>query len=205
MPSRTSRSPSPAVRGRPRSPRAHNAVLAATRTLIEEGGYAAATIEEIAARSGVAKTTIYRRWPNRPSLVVELLMGLAAEVAPPPAGRDPLRALRTEMLRVAVASDGLAGQLLIALLSEAQRDPEVRDALVHGLFDPRRRASAQVVQAAQEAGMLRKGVPPLVVVDMLFGPLFYRRFIRQERATEAFVRQVFDHAMAGLATRSRPQ
>src|SRR5438552_11331081 len=161
-----SASSSPAVKpGRPRSEHARRAVLDAALTLFEKGGYPATTIESIAARSGVAKTTIYRGWPNRAALMVDLLLRVAAEAAPPPVGRDPVRALRTELLLVAEAAEALPGRLLMALLGEAQHDPDVRAALLGGLFDPRRRATAQVIRQAQDQGALRQGVPPLVAVD----------------------------------------
>jgi hypothetical protein len=94
---RSTPTPSPApTRGRPRSQQARRAILNATRALVEKGGYEAATIEAIAGRSGVAKTTIYRWWPNRPALDGSA-GGMAAENVPPPSGPDPLVAVRTEM------------------------------------------------------------------------------------------------------------
>lgn len=184
--------------GRPRSAQADRAVLAAAHALVREGGYPAATIDAIAARSGVAKTTIYRRWPNRPTLVVDLLLQLAAKLAPPPAGRDPLRALRTELQLVAKASAALPGRLLLSLLGAAQHDPEVATALRQGLFTPRRQATAVVIREAQRRGLVRKDVDPLLVVDLLFGPLFYRKFLRQEPLSDVFVSQVFLRVLAGL-------
>lgn len=194
----------PPVRGRPRSEHARRAVLDATLALVKEGGYPAATIEEIAARSGVAKTTIYRWWPSRPALVVDLLMEMAAAVAPPPAGPNPLRALRIELSRVAQAAGALPGRLMLSLVAEGQNDPVVRAALRKGLFNPRRKATAEVIRRAQAAGQLRTGVPPLVAVDLLFGPVFYRRLLRDEPVTERFVRQVLEQLMAGLGPRPRP-
>jgi len=178
-------------------------VLVAARALFEQGGYPATTIEAIAARSGVAKTTIYRWWPHRAALVVELLLHVAAAAAPPPAGRDPMRAIRVELRRVTKAADGLPGRLLLSLLGESQQDPEVRAALLKGLFNPRRMATASVIRQAQVAGALRKDVPPLVAVDLFYGPLFYRKFIRQEPVTEGFVREVFRNVLAGLGARPR--
>src|SRR5690349_15530298 len=124
-------------RGRPRSQQARRAVLDAARALVEKGGYDTATVEAIAARSGVAKTTIYRWWPNRAALIVELLMSMAGEAVPMPSGPDPLGAVRTEMRGIAGASDHLMGRLLVSLVGEAQRDPEIRAALLNGLFLPR--------------------------------------------------------------------
>src|SRR5262250_285407 len=103
-------------RGRPRSEKARVAVLNAACDLFEEGGYPATTIEAIAARSGVAKTTIYRWWPNRAALVVDLLMEMAEQAVPLPSGPDPMGAVRTEMRGIAAASDHLMGRLLTSLV-----------------------------------------------------------------------------------------
>jgi AcrR family transcriptional regulator len=197
---RSSSTPAPApTRGRPRSQQARRAILDATRALVEKGGYEAATIEAIAARSGVAKTTVYRWWPNRPALVVELLTGMAAETVPPPSGPDPLAAVRTEMRGIAGASDHLMGRLLTSLLGEAQRDPEIRTALLDGLFYPRSEGTAKMIRQAQASGALRKDVPALLIVDLLVGPLFYRMFVRHQPLNEAFVNRVFQCVVKGLA------
>ena len=66
-------------RGRPRSEEAHRAIVEATLTLLDEGGYTALTIEAVAERAGVGKTTIYRRWPSKLELVVEAV----GELRPP--------------------------------------------------------------------------------------------------------------------------
>lgn len=190
--------PSPPHPGRPRDLRARRAVLDAARQLIEKGGYPAATIDAIAARSGVAKTTIYRWWPNRPALALDLLVEMATAVAPPPAGTDPLRALHTELRLVAQALDALPGQLLISLLGEAQDDPDIHDALMRQLFAPRRSATAHVIRRAQTEGVLRRDVPPLLAVDLLYGPLFYRKVIRHEAVAGAYVRQMFQHVLGEL-------
>ena len=199
---RSSPTPAPApTRGRPRSQQARRAILDATQALVEKGGYEAATIEAIAARSGVAKTTIYRWWPNRPALVVDLLMDLAVETVPPPSGPDPLAAVRTEMRGIARAADHLIGRLLTSLLGEAQRDPEIHTALLDRLFYPRSDATAKVIRQAQASGALRKDVPAHVIVDLLVGPLFYRMFVRHQPLNDAFVNRVFQCAINGLAKR----
>ena len=201
MPRKRPTATSAPVRGRPRSQSARRAVLDATRALVEKGGYAAATIEAIAARSGVAKTTIYRWWPNRPSLVVDLLTEMAGIDVPPPSGPDPLRAVRTEMRGIAAASDHLMGRLLTSLLGEAQHDPEIRRALLNGLFHPRSAATGRMIRKAQTSGLLRKDLPAHVVVDLLVGPLFYRMFVRHQPLNDAFVAQVFRGVMTGVETR----
>lgn len=189
------------LRGRPRSERVRRAILDATRAVVEQGGYAAATIETIAARAHVAKSTIYRWWPNRAALVVDLLMEMAADAVPMPSGRDPLLAVRKEMGGIAAAADHLMGRLLTSLVSEAQHDPEIRAALLEGLFHPRSEATAKMVRKAQAAGLVREDIPAHVAVDLLVGPLFYRMLLRHQPLNAAFVSQVFRVVTAGLEPR----
>lgn len=189
------------ARGRPRSRQARRAVMDAARALVEKGGYEAATIEAISARSGVAKTTIYRSWANRAALVVDLLMEMAATAVPLPTGSDPLGAVRTEMRGIAAASDHPIGRLLVSLVGEAQRDPEIRAALLEGLFHPRSDATAKMLRKAQASGLLRRDVSAHVAVDLLVGPLFYRMLVQHQPLTDAFVSQVFRCVMTGLETR----
>jgi AcrR family transcriptional regulator len=176
-------------------------VLAAARALVKRGGYSAATVDAIAARSGVAKTTIYRRWPNRATLIVDVLADLSAEEVPISDRDEPLGALRTEMRLIAGLSDGVIGRLITALLAEAQDDSEVRSALVEGLFQPRRRAMAAVVVRAQQAGLIRPDLAPLTVVDLFVGPLFFRMFVRHEPLTAGFADRAFEHVMSGFGPR----
>lgn len=180
-------------------------MLDAARALFEEGGYPAATVEAIAARSGVAKTTIYRRWANRAALLVDVLVEEASTVAPPPAPGDPIRALRAELRRIAVAANGFSGRLLTSLLGEAQQDRDVRTALLDGLFHPRQQASAEAIRRAQASGALRSDVPPGLATDLIFGPLFFRVFLQHEPVTKAFVARAFRYLQEGLRRTPRPR
>jgi AcrR family transcriptional regulator len=173
-------------------------VLAAAQAIAQESGYPAATIEAIAARSGVAKTTIYRHWPNRTALFVDLLVKLADAALPPPAGQDPLEALHHELCQGAAAANSLPGQLLVSLLWEAQHDPDVRAALLERVLLPRREARVRAIRRAQASGALREDLPPKIGVDLLWGPLFYRMWVRHEPITAGFVKQVFEYALAGM-------
>lgn len=189
-------------RGRPRSERAQRAILEAAHALLEEGGYDAATTEAIASRAGVAKTTIYRWWPNRAALLVDLLVTEANMVAPPPEKGDGLQALKKELKGAAVAINGLTGRLLASLLGEAQTDPEVRTALLNRLFYPRTGFTAGAITRAQAAGDVRADIPPHLAVDLFFGPLFYRMFVQHGPINDAVVKQVYQYVLEGLRPRS---
>lgn len=190
--------PQPSPPGRPRSSQAQRAVLDTARQLLESGGYATATIEAISARSGVAKTTIYRSWPNRAALLVDLLVEIAAEAAPPPTEQPSLDSLRTELFQAVDAVNGLTGELLNSLLGEAQTDPQVRRALLDGLFRPRSEASMNAIRHAQAAGELRADVPPEIAVDLFFGPLFYRLFVQHAPVNEQFMSELLRFTLEGL-------
>ena len=202
MPRRSqSQRPSPPTTGRPRSAEAQRAVLNAARELFEARGYAGASIEAVAARSGVAKTTIYRWWPNRASLMVEVLVEVATAAVPLPDGADPVRAIKGELLYGAMAANHLTGKLITALIGEAQQDPEVREALLAGLFYPRRVATARVIRRAQDKGAIRQDVPTDIAADLLFGPLFFRMLVRHDPVTRPFMMHVFRYVMEGLGTK----
>lgn len=175
----------------------------AARALLEEGGYPAATIEAIAARSGVAKTTIYRRWPNRGALFVDLMGRLTETELPAPVGRDPLRGLNLELRTAGANADRVPGRLMVSLLGEAQHDPEVRAALLERVLLPRREVRVRAIRRAQDSGMLRRDLHPHVAVDLLWGPVFYRMLVRHEPVTPGFVTQVFESVMAGLKAAPR--
>ena len=176
-------------------------MLDAARTLFKEQGYAAATIEAIAARSGVAKTTIYRSWPSRAAVLVDVLVEMATTLVPPPRGGDPIRAMATELRGIAGAINGPLGRLLTSLLGDAQVQPQVRSALIERLFRPRSQASASNISRAQAGGALRPDVPPHVAIDLLVGPLFYRMFVQHEPVTDTFVKQVLQYVVEGLHPR----
>lgn len=198
MPRKKPPTPEATTRGRPRSERARRAILDAAFALIDEGGYSAATIEAIASRAGVAKTTIYRWWPNRATLLIDVLVTEANKVAPPPEKGDGLQALKAELKGASVAINGLTGRLLSSLLGEAQTDPEVRAALLNRLFYPRTGITAGAIKRAQLAGDVRTDIPSHLAVDLFFGPLFYRMFVQHEPINDAFVKQVFQYVLEGL-------
>jgi AcrR family transcriptional regulator len=189
-----------APRGRPRSEQARRAILAAALELVRADGYAAATIDAVARRAGVARTTIYRWWPSGAALLVDVLVDiLATDVAPVPVGNDPLRAIRLEMRRTASVSAKLPGRLLLSLLGEAENDPRVRVAILERLAYPRRERTARAIREAQARGLLRDDLHPYVIRDLFLGPLFYRLIVGHDSVTERFATQVYERVLAGLA------
>jgi len=162
------------ARGRPRSAEAHQAILGATLTLLDEVGYRALTIEAVAARAGVGKTTIYRRWPSKLELVVEAV----AEMRPPLPTEDTgslqgdfLAFQRGQISRVAA---GPMPRIAPRLLAESVNDRELHEAVQHELIDPIRTAIGEVLQRGVDRGELRADLDLELATDVVHGTVVYR-------------------------------
>src|SRR5690348_3843840 len=114
--------------GRPRSPQADHAILDATISLLSEGGYDALTMEKVAARAGVGKATVYRRWGSKVDLAVDALRASIAEVEVPSCGslRDDLIGYVSGMITWLRES---TGRVMAGLSAEIQHNDELAEAL----------------------------------------------------------------------------
>jgi len=188
-----------------RSARARQAILAATRELLSEVGFARLTIEAIAARAGVGKQTIYRWWPSKGTVVFDALLDGNVD----PEGNSALpdtgeieRDLRT-VLRAIVEelSDPQTDHLQRTITAEIQHDPALADELVVRLLRPQMRATADRLRVAQGAGQIGPDVEVDLGVELLFGPLFHRWLLRTAPLDAAYADRIVSHAMAGLRPR----
>jgi len=143
-----------AQRGRPRSQEADRAILTATVELLADRGLAAMSIEEVAARAGVGKTTIYRRWPSKGLLALDAFVASFREQQPlPDTGtlRDDLLAALGAWVRAVTQTP--MGPMLTGLIAEAQHDPELRGAWRDRVIEPLR---------GQHRIMLERAVGPVL-------------------------------------------
>jgi AcrR family transcriptional regulator len=203
-------SPEPSTRaaprrapGRPRSERAHRAILQATLELLSESGYRAMTMEEVQRRAGVGKATIYRRWRSKEELVVETISALSAEIAAPDMGSlaGDFAAL-SDAVVVSAQATGLE-VLMPRLLVEVAGEPELHAIFSAQLVEPRRDAMRTVLARAQARGEIRADVDVEVAIDLLVGPVIYRFLIAggDLQAARALAPHALEAAMAGLAPR----
>lgn len=185
------------LRTDPRVLRSRATVIAATLNLLTERGIAATTIEAVAERSGVAKTTIYRHWADQPALVLDAFASTLREPPDPDTGtlRGDLHAL-TGGLAAALRTGPAAG-LMPALIDAAERDPAF--AALHRQEATRRH---RVVRAVIARGIARGEMPPNTdpddVLDLLVGPIFYRRWVSAGTGTDdtTFAERVVDLVLA---------
>ena len=187
-------------RGRPRSDEAHNAILEAALTLTREVGYDAVTIEAIAARAGVGKSTVYRRWPSKELVIAEGVTGLVRTVAPPDTGTVEGDVLVLMRVTTAMYGDAATGLLLSGLVAAMARSDRVADAVRSGFVAVWRDATRTVLRRAIANGELRANVDIDLALDLLSGPLFYRYLMLGRPIDERFTKSVVVTVLRGLAT-----
>ena len=183
--------------GPSRSDVARREALAATADLIAERGVDNLTIEDVAARSGVAKTTIYRHWPSRGPLIIDAVRSCWAHLPTPDTGdlRTDLVRLFEGMVRVDLSS--LAGRIMPSLLSVAGRDPEV-ERLTRELAEERARPVREILGRAVARGELSTAVDEEVALGVVVGPLLYRKLHRRLPLTTEYLEACIDAAVVGL-------
>jgi AcrR family transcriptional regulator len=175
-------------RGRPRDAGVEAKVLAAAAGEMRRGGYDGLSIDRVAEQAGVAKTTIYRRWPSKAELVVALIAELRDDVPFEP-GDDPRRDLTELVTAIAANLTSTPTTLIADLAAAAAREPRVGES-VRALWSERHRAVTAVVAKAQEAGLVLDHVSPAVLVDQLVGPLYYRLLVTGEPLSSDYVRKL---------------
>jgi len=184
--------------GRPRSPKIDKAILKAAADLVLKHGFKALSIDAIAARAGVGRMTIYRRWVNKAAIVMDAFVArVDPETLFQPA-KSYAESIRLQMRTMAKAFRGKDGILIRALLAEAQLDPELAAALRERWTMPRRRMAIAYFQQGIENGFLRSDVDPDTMIDMLYAPIYYRLQMGTGPLSDAYVDEIFEHAIKGL-------
>jgi AcrR family transcriptional regulator len=189
---------SPTPRGRPRSEKAHQAILKAALHLVTKIGFRDLTLDAVAAKSGVGKMTIYRRWPNKAAVVMDAFLALVGPGTKFPKRPRALDSLKQQMRLQARFFRGPYGKMIKAFLGEAQFDPELSEAFRERWINPRREMTREVLRAAIRQGDLRPKNDLEAMIDMLYGPIYYRLQIETGPIDDAFADTVFAQAMEGL-------
>jgi AcrR family transcriptional regulator len=179
------------------------AVQAATLDELAAAGYADLTIEAVAERAGVHRTTIYRRWPNKRSLVLAALLDYAADQLPIPDTAD----LRRDLLLLGQAIDSdlrrpQAHALVYTLVADRPGSSELSDVRTQLWADRLRQAQA-IPRRAIERGELAADTDPAAVIDMLVGPIYLRRFIQGRPMTATEIDDLATRVVAAFTAAPR--
>lgn len=184
--------------GRPRCPVAHQNILKAARKLVEEVGFDGLTIEGIAARAGVGKTTIYRRWPNKASIVLDAFFEEVSPQASFPDTGNVREDIRLHLRKFVKELNGPTGCKIAMLLANGQFDEEMSEAFRTRWIEPRSNEARQVIKRGIERGEIRREVDPEVLVDALYGPVYFRLLGEHAPLTENFADTLVELVMSGL-------
>jgi len=194
-----------ARRGRPRDGAVDRRVLSAAWGLLHAGGYAALNVDDVAERAGVAKTTLYRRWPTKDHLAIAAAAQILGEVPIPDSGdlRQDLAefagALAESLNRLRLAghygggaSPGLAAELVAATARHLDLGEAVRAqyAQRHAL------ARARLERAVGREG-LRPDLDPGLLIDQLVGPIYYRILISGAPADRGYAERLVEALLDG--------
>jgi AcrR family transcriptional regulator len=185
--------------GRPRSDRADTAILQAALEEVFRVGFREMSLDAVAQRAGVAKTTIYRRWPNKAAVVMDAFLARVRPVTEFPATERAIDSMRLQLRAQAKVFRGKYGNLVRSLLGEAQFDHELAKAFSERWRTPRRAVARQMFQRAIREGDLRGNIDIDTAIDMLYGPLYYRMQIDSGPISDAYVDSLFEHAISGLS------
>lgn len=189
----------PAVRrGRPVSVASRTAALDAAAGLLEERGLRGFTVDEVARRSGVSKSTIYKHWTGALALAVEAYGARVTDAIPVTFTGDVEADLIDQVRRVAAVYAGPSGSVIAQLLgagAAVEGGPElVRDAL----FAERRRQTQQLIQQGLDEDRWRVDFDPDLVIELLFGPIVFRALNGGEPVDPASAAALARTALRGL-------
>jgi AcrR family transcriptional regulator len=194
--------------GRPRSEKAHKAILAAAMELLFDQGLHAMSMDEVARRAGVSKATIYRWWPSKERLALD---SLAAEWAStPPAGQHDTGSLRGDLLArfrpwLRQLNRQPYARVVAGLVAEAQTNPEFAELYRKHFVQARRDATRELLVQARDRGEVAATTDLEVALDLLYGPIYHRLLHGHAPLTERFAQQVIDYVIAAISEKGRTE
>ena len=188
-----------------RSERSRQVILDTTRKLlIENPDVGSLTVEAVAARSGIAKTTIYRQWRDKWQLALDAVMIdiLPTRYADPVDVGDTRKELLTFVNSVVESLGGRPfGPAMQGLVSEIATNPELGLAYRQDVIEPRRRQLAAVIERGIERGDLRPDTSVEILHEFLLGPIFYRLLLSSGSLDRKLGDRLVDQILKGFAPR----
>ncbi len=189
--------------GRPRSTVARSQILRAAYDLLAEGGLHGFTIEAVSARSGAARTTVYRWWPSKAMLAMDAVLEVSDQTAPITETDDALADLFNHIRGVAGLFARGHGRVLSGILAEIQNDPTALELYRERLYRPRSEAAKRLLRRCIADGILAPDLDLDVTLSLLYGSLYMRLVLGQggSVADPRWLDEVMSRLLHGLAAR----
>ena len=183
-----------------RRARTEEAILDTTRVLLAEGGVRDLTVERVAARSGVAKTTIYRRWRGKHELALAVLIDMVENVvATPDLGDTRKELIAFVNAAVKILGSTLMGRVMQGLVSDFAADPDLGRAFQERVVAMRIAEVRRLIERGIERGDLRPETDVELAHELLFGPVYYRLLLSGAPLDERLAERVVDAVLPAFA------
>jgi AcrR family transcriptional regulator len=191
----------PRRRGRPPSKSARRKILKAAHDMLEHGGLLSITMEGVATRARVGKPTVYRQFNNRYELAMAALMEASGDVIPPSSSEDPLDALRTQLLSMAGLFASGTGRHVALMLASGYGETEMSKAFRSHFVQARREEGRALLERAIKTRDIHDGIPIDLVLDLIYGPIFYRLMMGHAPVDARFVSRLLDQLLDGIGNK----
>ncbi|MHA6642496.1 TetR/AcrR family transcriptional regulator [Mesorhizobium sp. A623] len=184
--------------GRPpsKAATAHDDILSAVHALLQTMSVRDLTIERIAKQAGVGKPTLYKWWPSKADIVLCMLQERVVPALDPPEGLPLAESIRIKARRLVDAFNGFFGAVIAGLIAEGQHDPELLQKLNEEYILPRRAGTVADIRRAQGEGTFPPEIDPEIVVDAVFGSIYFHRITKVHPLTHEYADALVDNLLA---------
>jgi AcrR family transcriptional regulator len=185
--------------GRPRNEQTEQAILQAAIEILAEHGYNGLTVEAVALRAGVAKTTVYRRWAGKDELLLDALNTIKGPITEAPGGavRDDLRFVY-EQMRLNWRN-GNHGVIMRQLAADGSERPDLYREFRDRVVKPRQAVTRAILERGVAEGLIRPDVDLDAVIEMLASPVIVAVMTHRPHPTRRQVEFVIDTVLAGIS------
>lgn len=160
--------------GRPRSDDSTRAILESTRRLLTHIPVSKLSIEAIAKKAGVGKTTIYRWWPNKQAVLMDAVFSQGTFNNILPQSGEPIEQIRAQVEKMIRQLSGKNGRTVAEIIGEVQGDPDALRALIDRFFQERYNTLGAALSEGIQSGAFRPDLDLEVAIDAILGPIIFR-------------------------------
>ena len=187
--------------GRPRSEQARQSITDATNKLLLHMSVRDISIEAIAKKAGVGKTTIYRWWPNKVAIILEAISGPMSVLPAPVSGEDAKDLLVRQIERFGRLSRGRGGKVIAEVFAEAQGNAETLNLFYQNFMLQHEEIMANIIEQGKQSGQFRQDVDTALAVDAVYGSIFYRLMSNTATMEQSFIDGLVMETLRNLTAR----
>lgn len=188
--------------GRPRSEASRASILAAVLDLLMRKSLREISVEEIAKEAGVAKTTVYRWWDTKAQLAIDAFLNDISIKAPFEEKESVIETIKSQVRSLATQYKGRDGEIIRQIIAECQANSHDLAMFRERFLTIRRKAAIETLQRARDEGVLSTKIPDETVIDLIYGPIYYRLMLQHAEIDKDFVDSILDFVFTGLEVKA---